>query len=204
MREICSFKNSRSWLIRMKQRVQRLRKSENHATDGRSRWLVGSSSSSTSGRWNNRPASTARIFQPPENSPRSRCSSPGWKPRPARIASASCSPKNWSKCSTRSCSSATSAARSMRSGASSRAAASSAASAAASRSSSCVRPGTLDRIMSTSVRPPAIEMSCGSQPTRVPAARVTVPSSTSCSPAMILSNVVLPEPFGPINPTRSP
>ena len=54
------------------------------------------------------------------------------------------------------------------------------------------------------MRPPAIERSCGSQPIRTPFARVTLPSSISCSPAMTLSSVVLPEPFGPIRPIRSP
>jgi hypothetical protein len=189
----------------MKQRFHRFRNSPNQATEGRSRWFVGSSRSSTSGRWNRRPASTPRIFQPPDSSPRSRRSSPGENPSPARIASASCSPKNRSKWSIRSWSSPTSPARSSSpsSEAPSRVARSSSASADASRASSSARPGTLDRIMSISDRPPAIEMSCGSHPIRTPFARVTLPSSTSCSPAMILRSVVLPEPFGPISPIRS-
>src|SRR5262249_18145941 len=44
----------------------------------------------------------------------------------------------------------------------------------------------------------------GGRRTGTPLARVPLPSSISCSPAITLSSVVLPEPLGPIRPTRSP
>ena len=54
----------------------------------RSRWLVGSSSSSRSGSRNSARASATRIRQPPENSPTGRACAAASKPRPASTVAA--------------------------------------------------------------------------------------------------------------------
>ena len=46
--------------------------------------------------------------------------------------------------------------------------------------------------------------SCAASPSRPSPAKLTLPTSLCRVPQMQLTNVDLPEPFGPIRPTRSP
>ena len=59
-----------------------------HSVASRSRWLVGSSSSSRSGAANSAVARATRMRQPPENSSTGRACAASSKPRPARMAAA--------------------------------------------------------------------------------------------------------------------
>jgi hypothetical protein len=54
------------------------------------------------------------------------------------------------------------------------------------------------------VSSPAGVLSWGRKPTVVPRCQVRVPSSGESSPRMILNRVVLPAPFAPTSPKRSP
>ena len=188
--------------------VPALRKSLNHATDGMSRWFVGSSSRSTSGRWNRRPASTPRIFQPPENSPMSRCLVAGREAEaredrerlvlaeePLEVIDAIVQlgevgreveqllPRRLAGSGDR-----------LELGL---------GGGEPARRARCGPARSTGSCRSASARPRSTSPAAAIRRERR-SARVTLPSSTSCSPAMILSSVVLPEPFGPIRPIRSP
>mmetsp|Transcript_5514 Transcript_5514/g.13281 ORF Transcript_5514/g.13281 Transcript_5514/m.13281 type:complete len:82 (-) Transcript_5514:4552-4797(-) len=78
----------------------------------RSRWLVGSSSSSTSGWATSARPNATRFFRPPDRLPTSRAPS---RPRRCRVSSTRCSQFQAPMCSMRSCTQARSSFSSCRS-----------------------------------------------------------------------------------------
>ena len=78
----------RSWLTSSAAPEKRCSQPSSHIAASRSRWLVGSSSSSRSGSRNSARASATRIRQPPENSPTGRACAAASKPRPASTVAA--------------------------------------------------------------------------------------------------------------------
>ena len=81
-------RNSRSWLMMMTVQVRRLSQASSQMRLSMSRWLVGSSKSSSCAGLMRQRAKARRLRQPPENSRTVRFSSPGRKPRPFMIVSA--------------------------------------------------------------------------------------------------------------------
>ena len=74
----------RSWLTSSAAPAKRCNQPSSHMAASRSRWLVGSSSSSRSGSRNSARASATRIRQPPENSPTGRACAAASKPKPGQ------------------------------------------------------------------------------------------------------------------------
>ena len=82
------FMKSRSWEVISRVEDTVFRKVSSHRMDSMSRWLVGSSSSSTSNLPSSTLAMATRIFQPPDRAPTSPSIWSSSKPRPARQARA--------------------------------------------------------------------------------------------------------------------
>ena len=83
--------NARSWLTNTTARALVVRNCSSHWIDSMSRWLVGSSSSNTSGRCSSNLANSMRMRQPPENSEVGRVKSERTKPKPTKVFSISAS-----------------------------------------------------------------------------------------------------------------
>jgi hypothetical protein len=74
-------------------------------------------------------------------------------------------------------------------------------------SASCVSRAVIDANVAAvwNVRPtPAVAMRCGGKPSMRPPASHTEPASAPSWPLMMLKQVVLPAPLGPISATISP
>ena len=150
--------------------------------------MVGSSSSSTSGRANSTAASATRIRQPPENSAQARACAAASKPRPCRIAAARAS----AECASMSASRVWISAMRCASVAASSASAISAARSASAASTVSIR---LSRLAGASCATPPIRARFGTS--------ISPPSSAS-SPRISRKSVVLPVPLRPTKPTLCP
>ena len=179
--------------------------SSNQAIEGRSRWLVGSSSSSTSGAESSSFASSTRTSQPPEKDESGRsiasCGEADAGQRARRRA-----PRARSRRRTRTrCDSGRSARRARRAPprrAAPRPPSAPRARAAPARARRGARAPTATSARRLTPRPGSI--SWRSRATRTPRGALTLPASGGSSPAAMRSSVVLPAPFGPISPMRSP
>jgi hypothetical protein len=176
MRSIRSSR-ARSWLTSSRQPFQSPSTSYSRCRAPRSRLLVGSSSSRTSGRFSSWAASPSDTTCPPDSVPSDRSSATS--PRPSRSSCARArSSMSQSFPTVAKCSSLASPA-SM--------AASAATTGAISSTSATVRSAVSGRV-------------CGRWATRP--STVTDPVSGRCSPAMSRSRVLLPAPLGATSPVR--
>ena len=149
--------------------------------------MVGSSSSSTSGRANSTAASATRIRQPPENSAQALACAAASNPSPFRIDAARASAECASMSASRAWISAIRCA--------SVAASASAISAARSTSASSTVSIRLSRVAGAS---------CATPPIRARFGTSISPASSASSPRISRNSVVLPLPFRPTNPTLCP
>mmetsp|Transcript_2211 Transcript_2211/g.5680 ORF Transcript_2211/g.5680 Transcript_2211/m.5680 type:complete len:394 (+) Transcript_2211:948-2129(+) len=191
-----ALRNARACETTMSVLSHSCRYSSSHITACRSRWFVGSSSSSTSGEMKSARASATRMRQPPEKEEVVRCCMAVSKPRPARMAAARAGAESASISSSRSY---TSRSRDARSAATS---SSSSSSCSAWSSASSV----INALRSTSVA-------------STHSSTLASPPGTSCSMCRIcrcagipsnrlavrnLRRVVLPMPLRPMRPYRRP
>mmetsp|Transcript_23420 Transcript_23420/g.69517 ORF Transcript_23420/g.69517 Transcript_23420/m.69517 type:complete len:235 (-) Transcript_23420:233-937(-) len=171
-----------------------------------SRWLVGSSSSSTCGSCSSALPSPIRIFHPPEKAVTGSSASDGENPIALIILSARFSMAPASDASSCACSSAIVSSAPCIASASSPAAAS-AASASSYRARSESTSEKTESISSRSERSSrsSSRNSCRRKATLMSADDLTIsPPSSSSSPARTRSCVVLPAPLFPTRPTRCP
>src|SRR5262249_30462662 len=166
-----------------------------------SRWLLGSSRSITSGAESRSLASNSRRCWPREKVFTSRGKSDSANPSPPSTPSTLWSNSKaswWRSSSLRRSNFAASCLCWVSSVA--------AASSSATRSNSfwvASSSSKADLASWKRVRPGGNSATCWSIPTRAPGWHWTLPMSGSCSPPRMQMRVVLPEPLGPTNPTRS-
>src|SRR2546425_1584733 len=190
----------RSWVIATTVPPYSLRNRSSHATDSASRWFVGSSSNSMSGRERRSRQSATRRRSPPEILATSM--SPGGT-RSASIASSTVRSRSQAftasiRSCNRACSSSSFSISSASTGSPRRALTSS---KRVSRARTSATPSsTLARTSFAG----SSWGSCGRYPMRSPAAGNASPRKSLSTPAMIRSNVDLPAPLAPSTPILAP
>ena len=198
-RSTVASRNARSCDATRSEPARRRRCSSSHSSASRSRWLVGSSRSSRSGSAMTRRASDARVCSPPDSADGGLAHSSRVKPetgqRARRRAGRGCSrrgPRTGAGARRRR-GSATRPSRSMRG-----------QRARPSGRGGRRRSGPPSAGPATAMNASSKWASWASSPRVRPRLRWTSPRSGSSRPAASRSSVVLPAPFGPTRPIRSP